>query len=53
MLRAILLFMLGMFSTALLSAGVSVYIFHDVDRDMVGHLNEAFTGLCTEMFYSL
>jgi hypothetical protein len=48
MLRAILFFMLGIFGTALLSATVSVYILHDVDRDMIGHLNEAFTGLCTE-----
>lgn len=48
MRRAILLLMLGTFCTDLFVAGISVYIFHDVDRDMIGRWNEAFAGLCTE-----
>lgn len=48
MRRAILLLMLGILSTALLIAAITVYIFHDVDNDMIGHSNEAFAGLCTE-----
>lgn len=40
--------MLGILCTALLGAAISVYIFHDVDRDMVGHWNDAFAGLCAE-----
>jgi len=48
MRRAILLLMLGMFCTALFSAAISVYIFHDVDKDKIGHWNEAFAGLCIE-----
>jgi len=40
--------MLGMFCTALFSAAISVYIFHDVDKDKIGHWNEAFAGLCIE-----
>jgi hypothetical protein len=40
--------MLGIFCTALLAAAISVYIFHDVDQDKIGHWNEAFAGLCTE-----
>jgi len=40
--------MLGIFCTALLSAAVSVYIFHDVDKDQIGHWNEVFAGLCVE-----
>jgi hypothetical protein len=48
MRRAILLLMLGIFCTALFSAAISVYIFHDVDQDKIGHWNEAFAGLCTE-----
>jgi hypothetical protein len=48
MRRAILFFMLGIFCTALLIAAISVYVFHDVDKGKLGHLNEAFTGLCTE-----
>jgi len=48
MRRAIFFFMLGIFCTALLGAVVSVYIFHDVDVDKIGHWNEAFAGLCTE-----
>jgi hypothetical protein len=41
--------MLGIFATALLSDAVSVYIFHDVDKEKVGHLNEAFVGLVAEI----
>jgi hypothetical protein len=48
MRRAILLFMQGIFCTALLSDAVSVYIFHDVDKDNIGHWNEAFAGLWGE-----
>jgi hypothetical protein len=48
MRRSILLFMLGMFCTTLLSAAISVYMFHDVDQDKIGHWNEAFAGLCAE-----
>jgi hypothetical protein len=40
--------MLGTFCAALFSAAISVYIFHDVDKDKIGHWNEAFAGLCTE-----
>jgi cell division protein FtsL len=48
MRRTILLLMLGLFCTALSSAAITVYIFHDVDKDMIGHWNEAFAGLCIE-----
>jgi hypothetical protein len=48
MRRTIFLLMLGSFCTALFSAAISVYIFHDVDKDKIGHWNEAFAGLCTE-----
>jgi hypothetical protein len=40
--------MLGIFCTALFVAAISVYIFHDVDHDKIGHWNEAFAGLCVE-----
>ncbi|MGA3373016.1 MAG: hypothetical protein ABSC48_14765 [Terracidiphilus sp.] len=40
--------MFGVFSAALFSSAVSVYIFHDVDKDEIGHWNEAFAGLCAE-----
>jgi hypothetical protein len=40
--------MQGIFCTALLSDAVSVYIFHDVDKDMIGRWNEAFAGLWGE-----
>ena len=48
MWRAILLLVLGVFCTALFSAAITVYMFHDVDKDMIRHWNEAFAGLCTE-----
>jgi membrane-bound metal-dependent hydrolase YbcI (DUF457 family) len=37
-----------MLCASLLISAVSVYIFHDVDRDQIGHWNEAFLGLCIE-----
>ena len=48
MRRAILLLMLGAFCAAIFSSAISVYIFHDVDKDKIGHWNEAFAGLCIE-----
>jgi len=46
--------MVGIFCTFLLSGAVSVYIFHDVDKDMIGHSNEAFVGLFEEgIFFTL
>ena len=48
MRRTILFLTLGTFSTALLISLFSVYILHDVDQDKVGHLNQAFAGLCAE-----
>jgi hypothetical protein len=48
MRRTILLFMLGILCTALLCAAISVYLLHDVDKDMIGHWDEAFVGLCSE-----
>jgi len=48
MLRTLLLFMLGILLTALLSNVVTVYVFHDVDADKIGHMNEAFVGLLAE-----
>lgn len=40
--------MLGIFSTALFSAAISVYVFHDVDKNKIGQWNEAFAGLSIE-----
>lgn len=40
--------MLGIFCAFLFVSAISVYIFHDVDKDMIGHWNEAFSGLCIE-----
>jgi len=48
MWRAILLFMLGILSAAFFVAAVSVFAFHDVDKEQIGHWNEAFAALCTE-----
>jgi hypothetical protein len=48
MRRPILFFMLGILGTALFCSAISVYIFHDVDQDKIGHWNEAFAGLCSE-----
>jgi len=40
--------MLGIFCAALLTAAISVYVLHDVDKAQIGHWNEAFIGLCFE-----
>lgn len=40
--------MLGIFCAAQFLDAISVYIFHDVDKDKIGHWNEAFVGLCIE-----
>ena len=48
MRRAIFLFILGIFCAALFISAISVYIFHDVDKDKIGHWNEAFAGQCIE-----
>jgi len=41
--------MLGIFFSALFTAAISVYLFHDVDKDQIGHWNEAFVGQCAEI----
>jgi hypothetical protein len=43
-----LFLMLGIFCTALFIAAISVYVFHDVDQDKIGHWTEAFAVLCAE-----
>ena len=48
MRRTVLLLMLGLLSTTLSIAAISVYVFHDVDKDKIGHLNQAFAGMCIE-----
>ena len=48
MWRAIRLLMLGIFCTALFLGAISVYIFHDVDKNKIGHWNEAFADLSIE-----
>ena len=48
MWRTILLLMLGIFCTALFLDVISVYVFHDVDHDKIGHWNEAFADLSIE-----
>jgi hypothetical protein len=48
MRRTILFLTLGIFCTALIVSAISVYLFHDVDHDMKGRLNEAFLQSCTE-----
>ncbi len=48
MRRAILLLMLGIFCGAILAGAISVYVFHDVDQEKIGHLNDAFAGLSIE-----
>jgi hypothetical protein len=40
--------MLGVFCAAQFIAAISVYVFHDVDKDMIGHWNEAFAESCAE-----
>jgi hypothetical protein len=48
MRRTIFFFVLGIFCTTVAISAVSVYVFHDVDKNEVGHWNEAFAGLCIE-----
>ncbi|MGA3031701.1 MAG: hypothetical protein ABSD70_00355 [Terracidiphilus sp.] len=48
MSRVILLLALGIFCTFLMVATISVYVFHDVDQDEIGHWNDAFAGLSIE-----
>jgi hypothetical protein len=48
MLRSILSLTLGVFSTAVLIAAISVYLFHDVDHDQIGRWNQAFSASCFE-----
>jgi hypothetical protein len=48
MWRAILLLMLGIFCTALFLNAISVYVFHDVDQNKIGHWKEAFADLSIE-----
>jgi hypothetical protein len=50
MWRSLSSLIVGVFSTALLSSAVSVYLLHDVDRDQIGRWNEAFAALCAESF---
>ena len=47
--RAALSLILGMLSTSVLVDAISVYVFHDVDQDKIGHLHEAFEDLSIEM----
>ena len=49
--RTILYFLLGTLCTALFSAAISVYVFHDVDHDKLGHWNAAFAGLAAEVIF--
>jgi len=48
MVRAIFVFMVGILGAAILLSALSVYEFHDVDQNQIGHWNEAFAGLCIE-----
>ncbi len=50
MRRSILFLTLGILCTAIVTAAISVYIVQDVDHDQIGHWNEAFAGLCAEIF---
>jgi hypothetical protein len=43
-----LFLMLGIFSTALFTSAIAVYVFRDVAQDNIGHRTEAFAGLCVE-----
>ena len=40
--------MMGLFCTSLMVSVVSVYLFHDVDREMIGRWNEALAASCFE-----
>lgn len=48
MWRAIRSLVLGMFFTALFLGAISVYVFHDVDKDRIGHWNQAFAEFSIE-----
>jgi hypothetical protein len=48
MRRSIFFLMLGILCAAVAISTISVYVFHDVDQDMIGHWNLAFAGLCEE-----
>ncbi len=48
MWRAIVFLTLAILCSALVVAFISVYVFHDVDRDKLGHWNEAFADLAVE-----
>jgi hypothetical protein len=48
MWRAIVFLTLAILCSALVVALISVYVFHDVDRDKLGHLNEVFADLAVE-----
>ena len=45
---------MGLFCAAQLVDVLSVYLLRDVDHEQIGHLNQAFEGLCTESaFFAL
>lgn len=48
MFRSISLLLLGILVACLLTAAISVYVFHDVDKDKLGQPNETFVALCFE-----
>lgn len=48
MRRTIFSFMAAMALTAFCLNAISVYVFHDVDKDLVGRWNEAYIELCLE-----
>jgi hypothetical protein len=48
MLRLTIWFYVGMLLTALLVNALSVYVFHDVDQEMIGHWNAAYFLLDVE-----
>jgi hypothetical protein len=49
MWRVASVFFWGMISTALLTNALSVYVLHDVDRNMIGKWNDAFLQLTFEL----
>jgi hypothetical protein len=48
MKRPILALTLGILCAALCIGATSVYIFHDVDHNQIGHWNDAFVDSCQE-----
>jgi hypothetical protein len=48
MKRLILALTLGILCAALCVSAISVYVFHDVDHDQIGHWNQAFGYACQE-----